>query len=194
MLNWLIFAFVLVFLYASYRKGLLGSVVTLFSVFFATLITLNFFEALGRGLAGLIERIEPYSHGIAFLFLFLLVYIVVYILSATFLIERFQVRQLINGLGGLFFGFGTAFLMVGVLTFGWMMMPAAFRTLPRTTEPGKEFFFEIDQKFIDFYAGVAERIGGGLLFKNEDNILIYIKEESYEKKARRQRILELEEK
>jgi hypothetical protein len=115
-------------------------------------------------------------------------------LSAAFLIERLNVRQLINGLGGLFFGFGTAFLMVGILTFGWMMMPAAYRTLPRTTEPGKEFFFEIDQKFIDFYSGVADRIGGGVPFQSEDNVLIYIKDECYERKARRQEILELEEK
>jgi len=192
MLNWPIFAFILLFLYSAYKKGLFGSAATFFSVFFATLLTLNFFEALARGIAGLIEQTEPYSQGIAFLGLFLLVYIILYMLTTTFLIERFKVRQSINALGGLLFGFGTAFLMVGLLTFGWMMMPAGFRTLPATTEPGKEFFFEIDQKFIHFYSGVARRTGGGLLFTREENILTYIKEDAYEEKALRKKRLEQE--
>lgn len=193
MLNWPIFAFILVFLYSGYKKGLFGSAVTFLSVFFAILLTLNFFEALARGIAGLIERTEPYSQGIAFLGLFLLVYTILYMLANTFLIQSFKMRQLINASGGLFFGFGTAFLMVGVLTFGWMMMPAAFRTLPLSTEPGEEFFFEIDQKFIAFYSGVARRTGG-LPFTREENILTYIKEDAYEEKALRQKRLEQEEK
>lgn len=193
MLNWPIFAFILVFLYSGYKKGLFGSAVTFFSVFFAILLTLNLFEALARGVAGLIERTEPYSQGIAFLGLFLLVYTILYMLANTFLIQSFKVRQLINAPGGLFFGFGTAFLMVGLLTFGWMMMPAAFRTLPATTEPGEEFFLEIDQKFIAFYSGVARRTGGGLPFTREENILTYIKEAAYEEKALRQKRFEQEE-
>ena len=192
MLNWPIFAFILIFVYSAYKKGLFGSAATFFSVFFATLLTLNFFEALARGIADLIERTEPYSQAIAFLGLFLLVYIILYMLTTTFLIERFKVRQFINALGGLFFGFGTTLLMVGLLTFGWMMMPAGFRTLPATTEPGKEFFFEIDQKFIRFYSGVARRTGGGLPFTMEENILTYIKEDAYEEKALRQKRLEQE--
>ena len=192
MLNWPIFAFILIFVYSAYKKGLFGSAATFFSVFFATLLTLNFFEALARGIADLIERTEPYSQAIAFLGLFLLVYIILYMLTTTFLIERFKVRQFINALGGLFFGFGTAFLMVGLLTFGWMMMPAGFRTLPATTEPGKEFFFAIDQKFIHFYSGVARRTGGGLPFTREENILTYIEEDAYEEKALRQKRLEQE--
>lgn len=193
MLNWLIVAFFFIFLYSGYKKGLFGSAVVFFSVFFATLFALNFFEALGIGLSDLSEQIEPYSQGIAFLFIFLLVYTILYMLASTFLIESFKVRQLIDALGGLFFGLGTAFLVVGVLTFGWMMMCAGYRTLPLTTEPGTEFFFQIDERFIGFYSGVAQRIGGRLPFTQEENILTYIKEEAYEKKAARKKLLEQEE-
>ncbi len=113
MLNWPIFAFILVFLYAGYKKGLFASAVTFFSVFFAILLTLNFFEALARGIAGLIERTEPYSQGIAFLGLFLFVYTILYMLANTFLIESFKVRQLINAPGGLFLASALPFLWWG---------------------------------------------------------------------------------
>jgi len=194
MFNWVIFAFILIFLYSGYKKGLFVSAVTFFSVFFSTIFALNFFEAIGRVLSGLFVRIELYSQGVAFLAIFLLIYTILYMLTGTFLIERFKVRRLIDGLGGVFFGLGTAFLTVGVLIFGWMMMPAAHRTLPLTTEPGNEFFFQIDEKFIGFYSGIAHRIGGGLPFAREENVLAYIREEAYEKKAERQKLLEEEEK
>lgn len=172
-----IVSFIVFFLiiYAGYLNKLYNALFTFVLVMIAAVIACNFFEPLGN-LGFWPESWKPYAHGASFLLLFGITFFLLQLVVAFRYPDTLGFSNLVNSLGGVFFGVLAGLVLAGVLGIGFYLLPLHGHTQRRT-------FLKFDRHLASALTLINEKAGARKL--NADETLLKVPEAPPEKEPER---------
>ncbi len=157
------FVFFLI-IYAGYLNKLYTALFTFVLVMTAAVVACNFFEPLG-GLGFWPQSWKPYAYGASFLLLFGITFFLLQILVTYLYPDSLGFSQLVNSLGGVFFGALAGIVLAGTLAIGYYL-------LPLYGDPQRKTFLKFDRHVASALTLINEKAGANNL--NADESLLKV--------------------
>ena len=140
-------------------EGGWGSVLTFFSVLFAGILTMNFFEPVAGIFDGMGEAVQPYSDVVAFLLLFALFVFLFRLATDNISQVEIEMDSRIYQIGRWLFGLATGYLTMAILLTAMHTAPLPREFIGFRPEADNLFEFSApDRQWLGFTQYISENV------------------------------------